>query len=384
MSVDEQRAPEPTPHPYVPLVGLAGLAAMAVTVLGGMAQMLYFAPAPLPRAWLALLGTAYLLISTIGWRWADRQRRREWMRLLLGVLTVLATAMMWVSRFNALLMFMPLISLFVLYESQAGAVAVTALMVIEAELLAAHLGLPLRTRIGVGFDYLPSSAFVIVFSQLFLRERHARQQLRLYAAQVEQLAITSERNRLAREIHDTVGHYLTVVHVQIEAARALLAGNAAGADECLTRAEDIVRDGLGELRRSVTMLRGGAVADRPFGLALAALVEESRASGLDATLTVEGTPRLLAPAVEFTLYRAAQEAFTNVQRHARARQARLTLRYADDEVQLAVADDGVGAAATDSGFGLTGVRERAQLVGGAVSVLTAPGSGFTLDVRVPL
>jgi signal transduction histidine kinase len=132
------------------------------------------------------------------------------------------------------------------------------------------------------------------------------------------------------------------------------------------------------------MLRGGAVADRPFGLALAALVEESRASGLDATLTVEGTPRLLAPAVEFTLYRAAQEAFTNVQRHARARQARLTLRYADDEVQLAVADDGVGAAATDSGFGLTGVRERAQLVGGAVSVLTAPGSGFTLDVRVPL
>jgi signal transduction histidine kinase len=237
--------------------------------------------------------------------------------------------------------------------------------------------------VGIGFDFLPASAFVITFSRLVLRERHARQQLRRYAAQVEQLAVAGERNRIAREIHDTVGHYLTVVHVQIEAARAVLSANAAGAQECLARAEDLVRDGLAELRRSVTMLRGQAVAERPFGLALSSLVEECRSGGLSTTLTIKGTPRLIAPAIEFTLFRAAQEALTNVRRHASAKQAQLTLRYEAAEVCLRVQDDGVGSAAPQGGFGLTGVRERAELVGGLVDVRSGVGQGFILEVRIP-
>jgi signal transduction histidine kinase len=374
--------PEPAPPADAPFVSIGAFSAMAITVLAGMAQMLFFTR--VPHLWPMLLGTIYLVLGTFGWIWAERRRSRVPLFVLLGALTVLATALQWLSQLSAMLFFMPLVSLFVIYTSLGWTLALVALMVLEGELIAAHLDWSLRARIGIGFDFLPSSAFVIVFTHLMLRERQARQRLRFYAAQMEQLAVTNERNRIAREIHDTVGHYLTVVHVQIEAARAILGGAGAGADECLARAEDLVRDGLTELRRSVTMLRAGSVAERPFGVALSSLVEESRQGGLATTLTIEGTARMLAPAIEFTLYRAAQEALTNVTRHAKASAARLTLRYDESEVCLRVEDDGVGATATDGGFGLTGVRERAQLVGGAVSVRTAAGAGFTLEVRVPL
>jgi signal transduction histidine kinase len=131
------------------------------------------------------------------------------------------------------------------------------------------------------------------------------------------------------------------------------------------------------------MLRAPAVEQRPFGLALSTLVEEARGQGLVTSLTIDGTPRALAPTVEFTLYRVAQEALTNVTRHSRAAHASCTLRYRDGDVVLQIEDDGVGAAGTDGGFGLTGVRERVQLVGGTMDVRTAAGQGFTIHVCVP-
>ena len=121
---------------------------------------------------------------------------------------------------------------------------------------------------------------------------------------------------------------------------------------------------------------------RPFGIALAELIDESCARGVASTLEVEGTPRPLVPAVEYALFRTAQEALTNVAKHAQATCARCTLRYRESDVALEISDDGVGAIATDGGFGLLGLRERAELIGGVLQIRTAAGRGFAVEVSV--
>ena len=103
-------------------------------------------------------------------------------------------------------------------------------------------------------DFVPGAILTMAFGAVLVRERQSQRQLRRLAAEAEELAATRERNRIARDIHDSVGHYLTIVNVQIEAARAIVAAQPAAADECLLRAQSLARDGLAELRRSVSML----------------------------------------------------------------------------------------------------------------------------------
>jgi signal transduction histidine kinase len=334
------------------------------------------------RVVLTLLGLAYLVAGTVGWAWAERRGARAiagWIALL----TVLAFATVWISQFGVFIVIFPSIGFAVMYGSIRWGIAMTALILAFLVALCIQWGM---SPIGVytnSTGFIPGAVFVIVFSALIDRERVARQQIRRYATQVEELATTRERNRIARDIHDSVGHYLTVVHVQIEAARATVATDPSASSECLARAQELAREGLSELRRSVSMLRGGGAEQRPFGVALAQLVEEHRTNGQDTALVVAGTPRPLTPAIEFTLFRAAQEALTNVARHANATHASCTLRYGERDVSLEVADDGVGAVAAEGGFGLVGLRERAQLVGGSVDIRTTPGRGFAVEVRVP-
>src|SRR5262249_2272541 len=162
---------------------------------------------------------------------------------------------------------------------------------------------------------------------------------------------------------DGLGHYLTVVHVQLEAAHATLTEQPATARGALSRARDLTHDVLGEVRRSVSVLRGGAPAPKPIVEALGKLAEECTHAGTDARLPVAGPERQLPEPSAYALYRAAQEALTNVRRHARATRARIALSFADDSrVRLRIEDDGDGADGLREGFGLLGLRERAELV----------------------
>ncbi|HEX9048726.1 MAG TPA: sensor histidine kinase [Verrucomicrobiae bacterium] len=215
----------------------------------------------------------------------------------------------------------------------------------------------------------------------------ANQKLREYAVQTEELAVTRERNRLAREIHDSIGHSLTVVNVQLEAARALLASNPARVEDALNKAQTLTQQGLQDIRRSVGALRGSPVDDQPLAEALRQMVNQSGAGGLAVEMEVRGEPRVLSPPARLTLYRAGQEGLTNARKHARAARVRLTLDFQSAaKVTLTVTDDGPGADGNvigAGGFGLLGLRERAQLLGGAVRAQTSPGAGFTLAVEVP-
>ncbi len=212
----------------------------------------------------------------------------------------------------------------------------------------------------------------------------ANGQLREYALQAEELAATRERNRMAREIHDSLGHCLTVVHVQLEAARATFDRNPVHALEALGKAQKVAQTGLSDIRRSVAALRVSPLHDRPLAEAIGQLVSESQSTGLAAHAMVQGRPRPLPPQAELTLYRAAQEGLTNCRKHAQATTASVLLDFqSEGVVRLAVTDNGVGAADTSQGFGLLGLRERAQLLGGQIRVRTAPGEGFSLEVEVP-
>lgn len=335
-----------------------------------------------PQLVLGILGVVFLAGSTLGWIWCER-RGRPMIAAWLVVMSAVAFAACWVSQFSVLIIMMPLVALAVVYFAIRWGILLSVLLLVALTVFHAQLGLSAKQIYSNSTGFIPGAVFVIAFSLILVRERDARQQIRRYAAEVEELATTRERNRIARDIHDSVGHYLTVVNVQIEAARATVATDAAASNECLTRAQELAREGLAELRRSVSMLRDGAIDQRPFGVALASIIEESKSGGLDTTLTVHGAPRPLTPALEYTLFRAAQEALTNVTRHATASQAHCTLRYGDRDVSLEVADDGVGSVGAEGGFGLIGIRERVELVGGSVKITTAPGRGFTLEVRAP-
>jgi signal transduction histidine kinase len=317
------------------------------------------------RLAMLAVGIPFTLIATVGWLWAEPRGPRV-LAAWLAVLSVLTLITLYISDLNMMIMAMPMIGLAVIYYGVLWGIVATCVLVAFNVVVSSSWGLPAIRIYEISTGFVSGAVFSIIIGRLIVRERESRQQLRRYAAEAEELATTRERNRIAREIHDSVGHYLTVVNVQIEAARAT------HSPEHLDRAQELARQGLAELRRSVAMLR--ANEQRPLVVALKELVDE---------LVVQGTPRPLTPAVEFTLFRAAQEAITNVARHANATRSTCTLHYGDADVALVVADDGVGATSTDGGFGLVGLRERAVLVGGTVDIATAPGRGFTLEVRVP-
>jgi signal transduction histidine kinase len=218
--------------------------------------------------------------------------------------------------------------------------------------------------------------FTLVVSRMVLLQNRQ-------AAAIEELAKTQERNRIARDIHDGLGHYLTVVHVQLEAAQALLARDPNAAREALRKAQALTREGLTEVRRSVALLRGSR-PQRQLVAAIEKLADECSADGIKTELKLRGSPRPLPEPVEITLYRAAQEALTNVRRHARASHLSIELAFApSDGIRLRVEDDGVGADGVSQGFGLIGLRERAESVGGKIAVRSARGQGFKLEVELP-
>lgn len=212
----------------------------------------------------------------------------------------------------------------------------------------------------------------------------ANRHLGAYAAQAEELSAARERNRLAREIHDSLGHYLTVVRVQLEAALAVHDRGPGIALEAVRKAQALVEEGLREIRNSIAALRAAPLESRTLCEALLALVAESEAAGLAVKMEVQGAERELSAAAGLTLYRAAQEGLTNVRKHAAGAGARLTIDFRPAEaVSLSVSDEGPGAQSSVGGFGLLGLRERAALLGGAFMIETAPNRGFTLVIKLP-
>jgi signal transduction histidine kinase len=243
----------------------------------------------------------------------------------------------------------------------------------------------------------------VVVGWLLKREREQRRalaeanrKLALAATTAEQLAVSQERNRVARELHDTLAHSLSGVTVQLEAVDALWEIKPGEARAMANQALHSTRTGLTEARRALQALRASPLEDLGLSLAISTLAQDAAArANLRLDLDVPAHLGDIQPDVEQCVYRVAQEALTNVVRHAHAQSVRVALKWEKGCLQLTVADDGRGfnpnahahvGAGTANGngahYGLKGLRERAQMIGAALTVDSRPNRGTTLQLTV--
>ncbi len=215
----------------------------------------------------------------------------------------------------------------------------------------------------------------------------AHAELRRYAGRVRELTLSEERARMAREIHDSLGHHLTAVKLQAEAAVKTAEKRPEKALEQMERARDLAAQAFEEVHRSVRALKPPAMGERSGAGALRALVRSFEGTGFDVRFQVRGEERLLPEETELVLYRALQEGLTNAVRHSKARRIDASLSYEDRAVKLTISDDGRGApkeaGSTGGGFGLPALEERVETLGGTFSAGNAPGGGFVVEIGLP-
>jgi two-component system NarL family sensor kinase len=221
----------------------------------------------------------------------------------------------------------------------------------------------------------------------------AIERARLFASSLQYGAI-EERNRLAREIHDTLAQGLTGIVLHLETVDAMLSADAPPEEvaNVVARALALSRANLEEARRSMSNLRAAPLESRTLAEALTLLAhnEQARAPGLEIKFALKGKNRPLPDRLETGLYRIAQEAVANSLRHARADHATIELVILRDRVRLSISDDGQGfdaeklASGMRAGYGIIGMNERARLLGGALQLSSSPGKGTHIEVTVPL
>jgi len=232
-------------------------------------------------------------------------------------------------------------------------------------------------------------------AEAYERQAAAHRRLQQYAATVEELSISRERNRLAREMHDTLAHSLSAATVQLEAVRSVWQVDRVQARKLLDQADETVRRGLVEVRRAMQQLRASPLEEEGLTEALrqlAGTAAERSGAALELHLA-PGLDSQATPAAEQGLYRVAQEALENVVRHAEAGHITLRLEAADRSLILTVIDDGLGIVAESqqeeqygewNRLGILGMKERAGVVGGRLDIQSQPGLGTTVRLAVPL
>jgi two-component system NarL family sensor kinase len=233
-----------------------------------------------------------------------------------------------------------------------------------------------------------SAADLQLLSAVGMQASVAVERAWLFARSAE-LSVMEERNRLAREIHDTLAQGLTAITLQLETAEALLdADNAGRVRTAVHNALALTRSNLEEARRSMMDLRAAPLEGRTLAGALQALVEDWRAKGaLAITFEAAGGERHLPLRMELSLYRIAHEALNNIALHAGAKTAHMALSLAPGQARLAVEDDGRGFDPSQIPFGrygVIGMNERVRLLGGSLKIESTPGQGTRVEVTVPV
>ena len=389
------------PEPHSPgRTGIYGAFAFASVILTCFLQFIIARRIESPdwRMWLTFgLGAVYATLGVLHTSIIGRCDRRMSVALY-AFMTAVVTALVYISPAKGFfgIIVLPMVSM-AIFEFTSGWAAAVGLYLFAASIGVFWQEFGFRAIPEAIMSYLAAFAFTTVFTviakqALDAREREealrheleaANQRLREHAAQAEDLATTRERNRLAREIHDGVGHYLTVVKTQLDAAVALIPTQPDKAREAIAKAANLAGEALDDVRRSVGALRTDAV--RP---PLPAAIQELAVHGAPVpAVTIEGTPRPLASAVEHALFRTTQEGLTNIRKHARATRARVLLDFRlAGHVRLELSDDGPGippGPAPTVGFGLIGLRERIELLGGRVESGNRAAGGFALTIEVP-
>lgn len=255
-------------------------------------------------------------------------------------------------------------------------------------------------QVWTGFPvFFAGQVIILIFTQMAVNEQKARRKLEIladelseanrhlseYAQQVHELAVTQERNRFAREIHDGLGHYLTTINMQLNAASVFILSDPGKASAMLNKAKKLIIEALDDVRDSVSALREENVDIEDLPDRISHLVEGARLPRWEVTLSVNGVPFQVSPPVHLTIYRAAQETLNNAQKHSNATKMELNLDYSrEDRLIFVASDNGTGAEEINSGYGILGLQERVRLLNGSITIENNPGEGFTVRIELPV
>lgn len=364
-------------------------------------------PAPVSqfRHYTTLLAFSILLVVNILWNDILKLFQREetgiWMLLIVSsVLTFYSIA---IGRVD-----MAIYLVFMITAQANAMLPIIPGLAVSAVLVGAYLGLmqffgaTLREMQSLSLGLLIGMTFTITLSHVLYRYIEQSERLnrlldelrQAHAALLEarkkekELTIAEERLRMARDLHDGLGHHLTALSIQLQAAEKLVLANPEVAAETIHNSRGEIQAALKEVRQSVAALREAPVDIHNLPQVIGALVEETgKRIGLRARFDLAGNPADLSPAAAMTLYRAAQEGLTNVQKHATdAQEVYVCLSYEPARVRLTIEDDGKDAkdCRDETGFGLAGLRERAHLLNGSLDCGERPQGGFYVSIDLPL
>jgi len=367
-------------------ISLAVLLAL-VTLAGSIGESDPTQPSdkPPPGVHIAAPAAAYLLVAVSALALIWRRRRPV---LVLWVSLGAALLYTCLGYMNGAVMLGPMFALYAVAVTVPTPRAIGLSVITMLSLMAADVVFgPFGTS--GGFVLIPGEVAAALFLGLWVASRRAYS-LRESAEQARR-AVDAERLRIARELHDVVAHTMATINVQAGVAAHVIDHQPDQAAQALDAIRQASKEGLRELRGILNVLRQADEQDErspaPRLAQLDAVVENATHAGLPTSVTVHGRPRTLTPAVDLTAYRIVQESLTNALRHAGPTTARVTLSYADEALCVEVIDGGRGRVhgpPKDAGHGISGMRERAEAVGGTLVAGPGPHGGFRVQARLPL
>ena len=240
--------------------------------------------------------------------------------------------------------------------------------------------------------------YIMVFTQMALEEEESRKKseglnaeleeannrLKIYAEDVEKLTIIQERNRLAREIHDGLGHYLTTINMQLQAAHAILQTDPVKADDAIEKARLQSKMALIDVRKSVSALRFDSDKPENLNFTIEKAIRPCEWAGIEPHLNIIGQPREITKTIHSAIFRIIQETVNNTCKYSNAKNFYVNIDYSNpDKLTMSVSDDGLGAKSYEGGFGLLGLKERIELIDGTIEIQSAPNKGFQIDIELP-
>ncbi|MFI7124264.1 sensor histidine kinase [Nonomuraea sp. NPDC050153] len=345
-----------------------------------------YAAEPSARPWaepfsanLALVAVLWLLLP---WRGCAGWRRPLPVVFLLATFALGFTGS---AEIHQLLTLLAIANVAFVYGMRVATVIVGCLVGALSVTAVAGYGRSVPEAIVQAVPVIVFATFVLGMTSAVLEARRRREEAQRLLARVRELTVAQERARMGAEMHDSVGHHLTVIKLSLENAERFRSRRPEAAWDEVRQAKELTVEALADARRWVRALRPLALEGHVGSAALERLAASFDGTGLAVSFEVAGSETALEPDVELVLYRVLQEGLTNAVRHAGARQVSGTLTFSGEAVVLAVADDGQGRdRGARGGFGLSSLAERARAVGGTLVAGDRPGGGFELRAELPV
>lgn len=349
---------------------------------------------------MVVLGIAYITIGIYGYHFASKHRQTLWVPLYFFIQIVIGSIIVYLGRgagFSAILL-LPLAGHAVVLAPGYWLYLSNLLIVLGYVWAVQRYTNNLSEVWSTLPTILAGLIYIMVFTQMAIDEERSKKEverlvleleevndkLRSYADEVEQLTVIKERNRIAREIHDGLGHYLTTIHMQLLAAQAIIDENPDRAKDSIEKARSQSQIALIDVRRSVSTLRFDQGEKESIKDAIDRAMRPCDWIGIRSHLEIIGDERTLNETIKSTIYRIVQETVNNTCKYSKASNYHCILNYLNEEyLSLTIYDDGIGMKEFQLGFGLQGLRERIEILNGVLNFSTSPQKGFKIEIEMP-